>query len=105
MIEVLRSKRMLSMFLSVALMIVTLGSLSVSAQRRYYGRTHHGRTGGAFIVIGTGVGRGYLIQRHRNRWGHRRYYGRYYSRPYGRYYGRRYGRYNRPYYRRYYRRY
>ena len=96
MIEVFRSKRMLATFLSVALIIATFGSLSVSAQRRYsrhyYSGTHHSRTKGAIIGgtagliggaligggkgaligAGAGAGTGYLNQRHRNR--HNRHY-------------------------------
>lgn len=91
MIEVLRSKRTLAAFLSVAILLGTFGSLSVDAQRRYYSRPHHSRTKGAIIggvagllggaliggrrgaVIGAGAGAGtgYLIQRHRN---HRNYW-------------------------------
>lgn len=97
MIEVLRSKRMLAMFLSLALIIATFGSLRVSAQRRYghsYRGTHHSRTKGALIGgavggiggaliggrkgaligAGAGAGTGYLIQRHRNHRRHRRYH-------------------------------
>ncbi|MCM3903349.1 MAG: YMGG-like glycine zipper-containing protein [Pyrinomonadaceae bacterium] len=101
MIGVVRNKRMLATFLSVALLLGTFGSVNVSAQgrysRRYYRRPHHSRTKGALIggaagliggallggrtgaVIGAGAGAGtgYLIQRHRNQRRHRRYYRRY----------------------------
>ncbi len=100
MIGIVRNKRMLATFLSVALLFGTFGSLSVGAQRRYgryYRGPHHSRAKGALIggaagliggaliggrkgaLIGTGVGAGtgYLIQRHRNQRRHRRYYRRY----------------------------
>ena len=95
MIGYLQNKRTLAMFLSLLLLLSTLGSLSVDAQRRsrrYYRRPHHSRLKGALIgagvgtvggavigggkgaVIGAGAGAGtgYLIQRHRNR-RHRHY--------------------------------
>ena len=104
MIGVLGNKRMLATFLSVALILGTLGSLSVSAQDHYsrgnYRRPHHSRTKGALIGgaagliggaliggrrgaligAGAGAGTGYLIQRHRNQRSHRRYFRRYYRR-------------------------
>ena len=90
MIGIVRNKRMLAACLSVVILLGTFGSLSTSAQRRYYHRTHHSRTKGALIGgaagliggaliggrkgaligAGAGAGTGYLIQRHRN---HRRY--------------------------------
>src|SRR6185295_20413102 len=96
MIGFLQNKRTLAMFLSVLLLLSTLGSLTVDAQRRsrrYYRRPHHSRLKGALIgagvgtvggaVIGggkgaligagAGAGTGYLIQRHRNH-KHRRHY-------------------------------
>lgn len=96
MIGVLRNKRMLATFLSVALLLGTFGTFSVSAQRRY-GRPHHSRAKGALIgggiglvggaliggrkgaLIGTGAGAGtgYLIQRQRNQRRHRHYFRRY----------------------------
>lgn len=96
MIGIIRNKRMLATLLSVVFILGTFGSLSVSAQRRYYGRPHHSRGKGAIIggivggiggallgggrgaVIGAGAGAGtgYLFQRHRNR-RHRHYYRRY----------------------------
>jgi outer membrane lipoprotein SlyB len=88
MLGVVRNKRMLATFLSVALIFGIFGSLSVGAQRRYYRRYdhHHSRAKGALIggaagllggallgggrgaLIGgaAGAGTGYLIQRHRN---------------------------------------
>jgi len=95
MIGYLQNKRTLAMFLGLLLLLSTLGSLSVDAQRRsrrYYRRPHHSRLKGALIgagvgtvggavigggkgaVIGAGAGAGtgYLIQRHRNR-RHRHY--------------------------------
>lgn len=101
MIRVVRNKRMLATFLSVALVLGTFGSLTVGAQgryaRRYYRGTHHSRAKGALVggalglvggaliggkkgaLIGTGAGAGagYLIQRQRNQRRHRRYYRRY----------------------------
>jgi YmgG-like glycine-zipper protein len=88
---------MLATLLSVALILGTFGSLSVSAKARYYRRPHHSRTRGALIggaagliggalvggrkgaVIGAGAGAGtgYLIQRHRNHRRYRHYYRRY----------------------------
>ncbi len=93
MIGVVRNKRMLATFLSIALLLGTFGSLSTSAQRRYY-RPHHSRTKGALIGgavgliggavlgggrgaligAGAGAGTGYLIQRHRNHRHYRRHY-------------------------------
>jgi uncharacterized protein YcfJ len=96
MIGLLQKTRMLAVFISAILLLSTLGSLSVDAQRRtrrYYRRPHHSRLKGALIgagigtvggaVIGggkgaaigagAGAGTGYLIQRHRNRRRHRRY--------------------------------
>jgi osmotically inducible lipoprotein OsmB len=98
MIGFLQNKRTLAMFLSAILLLSTLGSLGVDAQRRsrrYYRRPHHSRLKGALIgagvgtvggaVIGggkgaaigagAGAGTGYLIQRHRNR--RHRHYRRY----------------------------
>lgn len=97
MIGFLQNKRTLVMFLSAVLLLSTLGSLSVDAQRRSrrYRGPHHSRTKGALIgagvgtvggaVIGgkkgaligagAGAGTGYLIQRHRNR--RHRHYRRY----------------------------
>jgi osmotically inducible lipoprotein OsmB len=94
MIGYLQNKRTLAMFLGLLLLLSTLGSLSVDAQRRSrrYRRPHHSRLKGALIgagvgtvggavigggkgaVIGAGAGAGtgYLIQRHRNR-RHRHY--------------------------------
>ena len=86
------NKRFFAMFLAVALLMGTFGSLSASAQRRYR-RRHHSRAKGALIGggvgllggalvngkkgaligAGAGAGTGYLIQRHRNR-RHRRSY-------------------------------
>jgi outer membrane lipoprotein SlyB len=88
MLGVVRNKRMLAAFLSIAFILGTFGSLSVGAQRRYYRRYdhHHSRGKGALIggaagllggallgggrgaLIGgaAGAGTGYLIQRHRN---------------------------------------
>ncbi len=97
MIGVVRSKRMIATLLSVVLILGTFGSLSVSAQRRYYRRPHHSRAKGALIGgaagliggaliggrkgaligAGAGAGTGFLIQRHRNRRRHQRYYRRY----------------------------
>jgi osmotically inducible lipoprotein OsmB len=95
MLGVVRNKRMLAAFLSLALILGTFGSLSVGAQgRRYYNRSRHSRTKGALIggaagliggaLIGgrrgaaigaaAGAGTGYLIQRQRNQRRHRRYY-------------------------------
>jgi hypothetical protein len=95
MLGVVRNKRLLATFLSVALILGTFGSLSVGAQgryyRRHYYRSHHSRAKGALIGgavgllggaligggkgaligAGAGAGTGYLIQRHRNRWRHR----------------------------------
>ena len=96
MIGVVRDKRMLATFLSVALVLGTFGSLSVSARGRYR-RPHHSRAKGALIGgaigllggaliggrkgaligAGAGAGTGYLVQRHRNQSYHRRYYRRY----------------------------
>jgi osmotically inducible lipoprotein OsmB len=81
--------------ISVVMLGGTFGSLSASAQRRYYRSNHHSRGKGALIggavglvggallgggkgaLIGgaAGAGTGYLIQRQRN---HR--HGRYYRR-------------------------
>jgi outer membrane lipoprotein SlyB len=93
-----RNKRMLAMFLSMAIILGLFGSLSVSAQRRnYYRRPNHskakgaliggaagliggaliGGRRGALIGAGAGAGTGYLIQRHRNRRHYRHYYRRY----------------------------
>lgn len=101
MIGVIQNKRMLATFLSVALMLGAFGSLSVSAQGRYYNRHHNrhhhsrakgaliggaagliggaliGGSKGALIGAGAGAGTGYLIQRHRNQRPHRHYYRRY----------------------------
>jgi osmotically inducible lipoprotein OsmB len=95
MIGIVRNKRMLATFLSVALLLGTVGSLGANAQRRYYGRAHHSRLKGAviggaagllggavlgggrgaLIGAGAGAGTGYLLQRHRNRrWRHRYYW-------------------------------
>lgn len=96
MMGVVRSKRLIAVLLSMALMVGTFGSLSVSAQRRYsrgHHRPHHSRTKGALIGgaagligggligggkgaligAGAGAGTGYLIQRHRNHRRHRHY--------------------------------
>ena len=95
MIRLVRTRRTLTILLSVILLLSTVGSLSVDAQRRYrrYHRVHHSRTKGALIgagvgtvggaVIGggkgaligagAGAGTGYLIQRYRNH-KHRRHY-------------------------------
>jgi outer membrane lipoprotein SlyB len=87
---------MLATLLSVVLILATLGSLTVNAQRRsrrYYRRPHHSRLKGALIGgaaggiggaliggrkgaligAGAGAGTGYLIQRHRNKRRHRHY--------------------------------
>ncbi len=97
MIGVVRNKRMLATFLSVALLLGTIGSLTTNAQRRYYHRAHHSRIKGALIGgaaglvggallgggrgaligAGAGAGTGYLIQRHRNDRRYRRYYWHY----------------------------
>jgi hypothetical protein len=97
MIGVVTNKRMLATFVSVALLLGTIGSLSTNAQRRYYNRPHHSRGKGALIggvagliggaligggrgaVIGAGAGAGtgYLIQRHRNHGRYRRHYRHY----------------------------
>ena len=95
MISFIRTKRTLTIFLSLVLLLSTFGSLSVDAQRRtrHYRRPHHSRLKGALIgagvgtvggaVIGggkgaligagAGAGTGYLIQRYRNH-KHRRHY-------------------------------
>src|ERR1044072_2717210 len=94
MIGFVRTKRALTIFLSVLLLLSTVGTLNVDAQRRYrrYRRPHHSRLKGALIgagvgtvggavigggkgaVIGAGggAGTGYLIQRHGDR--RRRHY-------------------------------
>src|SRR5690349_486365 len=94
MISFIRTRRTLTLFLSLLLLLSTFGSLTVDAQRRTrrYRRVHHSRTKGALIgagigtvggaVVGggkgaligagAGAGTGYLIQRHRNR-RHRHY--------------------------------
>jgi osmotically inducible lipoprotein OsmB len=97
MIGVIRNKRMLATFLSAALLLGTVGSLSANAQRRHYYHPHHSRAKGALIGgaagllggaliggrkgaligAGAGAGTGYLIQRHRNHRRYRRYYRRY----------------------------
>jgi osmotically inducible lipoprotein OsmB len=97
----LRKHQALAALLNIVLLIGTLGSLNVNAQRRsrgHYHRVHHSRTKGALIGAaagllggaliggrkgaligaGAGAGTGYLIQRHRNN-RHRRYR-RYYRR-------------------------
>jgi uncharacterized membrane protein len=97
MMGIFRSGRMMAAILCVALVLGSMGSSSVSAQRRYYQNRHrHSRTKGALIgaaagliggaliggrkgaVIGAGAGAGtgYLIQRHRDRRRYRRYYRR-----------------------------
>ena len=94
MIGIVRNKRMLAAFLSVIILMGTVGSLGASAQRRYHSRPHHSRTKGAIIGgaagliggaliggrrgaligAGAGAGTGYLIQRHRNHRRHRHYH-------------------------------
>jgi osmotically inducible lipoprotein OsmB len=91
--EIIRSKRFMAMLLTVAIIMGSFGSLSASAQRRYYRHrgTHHSRAKGALIGgtagliggaligggkgaligAGAGAGTGYLIQRHRNNRRHR----------------------------------
>ena len=90
-------KRFGALFLVLVMMLSTLGSVSVSAQRRRYHshRKHSTKKGaliggasgliggaiigggkGALIGAGAGAGAGYLIQHHRNRrhnrhWRHR----------------------------------
>jgi YMGG-like Gly-zipper len=96
MIGIVRNKRLLAAFMSVAILLGTVGSLSASAQRRYHYRPHHSRTKGAIIGgaagliggaliggrkgaligAGAGAGTGYLIQRHRNHRRHRHYHWR-----------------------------
>ena len=96
MIGVVRNKRMLATFLSLALILGTFGSLGVSARGRYR-RPHHSRAKGALIGsaiglvggalvggrrgaligAGAGAGTGYLVQRNRNQRRHRRYYRRF----------------------------
>jgi hypothetical protein len=94
-----RNKGPLAALLTIVLLIGTLGTLNVNAQRRsrgYYRHPHHSRTKGALIGgaagliggaliggkrgaligAGAGAGTGYLIQRHRNN-RNRRYYRRY----------------------------
>lgn len=89
-------KRFGALFLILVMLVSTLGSVSVSAQRRYrHYRSHKhstkkgaligGAAGaiggavlgggkGALIGAGAGAGTGYLIQRHRNnRHRHRHY--------------------------------
>ncbi len=91
----------LAALLTIVLLMGTLGTFNVSAQRRslgYYRGPHHSRTKGALIgggigllggaliggkkgaLIGAGAGggTGYLIQRHRNN--RHRHYRRYYRR-------------------------
>ena len=101
MIGVVRDRRILAALLSVTLVLGTFGSLSVSAQGRYFGRyrrgPHHSRAKGALIggavgllggaLIGgrkgaaigaaAGAGTGYLIQRRKNHRRYRRHYSRY----------------------------
>jgi osmotically inducible lipoprotein OsmB len=94
MTESLGIKRFGALFLVFVMLVSTLGSVSVSAQRRYY-RSHKkhstrkgaligGATGliggaifgggkGALIGAGAGAATGYLIQRHRNHRRHRRH--------------------------------
>jgi osmotically inducible lipoprotein OsmB len=97
-----RNNRALAALLTIVLLMGTLGTFNVNAQRRsraHYHRIHHSRAKGALIGAGAGLiagallggkkgaligagagaGTGYLIQRHRN---HRhRYHRRYYRRP------------------------
>src|SRR6266481_2703445 len=97
-----RNKQAVAVLLTIVLLIGTLGSFDVNAQRRSrgrYHRIHHSRTKGALIGAGAGLiagallggkkgaligagagaGTGYLIQRHRNNRArrYRRYYRRY----------------------------
>jgi YMGG-like Gly-zipper len=92
MIHHVLNKRIVSLFLSLALLLGVFGSVSF-AQHRRHRRHHHSRTKGAIIgglagaaggaliggrrgaLIGggAGAGTGYLIQRHRNK-RHRRNY-------------------------------
>ena len=97
MIGIVRNNRMLAAFLSVVILLGTVGSLSTNAQRRrYHSRPHHSKTKGALIGgatgliggaliggrkgaligAGAGAGTGYLIQRHRNHRRHRHYHWR-----------------------------
>jgi outer membrane lipoprotein SlyB len=99
MVGSIRRNRMLATFVLLALMIGTLGSLNVDAQRRWgrNRRPNHSKAKGALVgagvgllggaliggrkgaVIGAGVGAGsgYLIQRHRNNRRHRRHFRRF----------------------------
>ena len=63
MIGVVRSKRMITTFLIVVLIVGTFGSLNVTAQRRYSRRypPHHSRTKGALIGGAAGLIGGALI--------------------------------------------
>ena len=96
----IKSKRVLTIFLGVVLVLTTLGGVTISGQRnlrRHDRRQRHskvkgaliggtaglfggaiiGGKKGALIGAGTGAGIGYLIQRHRNQRRHRRHYRRF----------------------------
>jgi hypothetical protein len=54
----LRNKQAVAALLTIVLLIGTLGSFSVNAQRRsrgHYHRIHHSRTKGALIGAGAGL--------------------------------------------------
>ncbi len=84
-----RRGRVLAAFLSVVLLLGTLGSVSASAHGRHHSRARGALIGGtvrlvggaliggrrgALIGAGSGAGTGYLVQRYRNHRHRRQHY-------------------------------
>ena len=65
MVQPVRKKNILAMFLLVVFVFLTVSSEGLAHRRPY--RHHHSKKKGAVIGGAAGAGTGYLVQRHRNK--------------------------------------